>query len=165
MAKTETQTLAEMLEMSRGLTKYYLKKLEGQDIYKTFEIEEKQLNSILWLIAHLTVSENWLLLVCTGGDKVNIPWARQFGLGSEIPAKEDYPPVEDIMAKFDEVHDASITYINSLADEDLTRPTTNGVTLGGEDTLSSIIKHGVRHEAGHAGQLGWLCKLFDVKTI
>ena len=27
MAKTETQTLVEMLEMSRGLTKFYLKKL------------------------------------------------------------------------------------------------------------------------------------------
>lgn len=165
MAKTETQTLVEMLEMSRGLTKYYLNKLEGQDIYKTFEIEGKQLNSILWLIAHITVSENWLLLVCTGGEKVSIPWARQFGLGSTVPAKEDYPPVEDIMAKFDEVHKASIAYISSLSDEDLTKPTTNGVTLGGEDTVSSIIKHGVRHEGSHAGHLGWLCKLFNVKTI
>lgn len=165
MAKSETQTLVEMLEMGRGLTKYYLKKLEGQDIYKTFEIEGKQLNSILWLIAHITVSENWLLLVCTGGDKVNIPWARQFGLGSEVPAKEDYPPVEDIMAKFDEVHKASINYISTLSDDDLTKPTTNGMTLGGEDTISSIIKHGVRHECTHSGHLGWLSKLFDVKTI
>lgn len=165
MAKTETQTLVEMLEMSRGLTKFYLKKLEGQDIYKVFEVEGKQLNSMLWLIAHLTVSENWLLLVCTGGEKVSIPWARQFGLGSTIPAKEDYPPVEDIMKMFDEVHKKSIEYVASLSDEDLTKPTTNGVTLGGEDTVGSIIKHAVRHEGSHAGHLGWLCKLFDVKTI
>lgn len=165
MAKTETQTLVEMIKMSRGLTHFYLKKLEGKDIYKTFEVEGKKLNSILWLIAHLAVTENWLLLVCTGGEKVTIPWARQFGLGSEVPAKEDYPPVEDIKAKLDEVHKAAIKYISTLSDKDLTKPTTNGMTLGGEDTVSAIIKHSIRHESTHTGHLGWLCKLFDVKTI
>jgi len=165
MAKTETEVLVEMLEMSRGLTNYYLKKLEGQDIYKVFEVDGKQLNSILWLIAHITVSENWLLLVCTGGEKVNIPWARQFGLGSTVPSKADYPPVDEIMTMFNKVHTTAIKYISTLTEVDLAKPTTNGVSLGLEDTISSIIKHGVRHEASHAGHLGWLCKLFEVKTI
>ena len=165
MAKTESEVLVEMLEMSRQLTHFYLKKLEGKDIYKVFEVEGKQLNSILWLIAHITVSENWLLLVCTGGEKLNIPWARQFGLGSTVPAKKDYPSAEDIMAKFDEVHKKAMAYVSSLTEEDLAKPTTNGVTLGGEDSVRSIIKHAVRHEGTHAGHLSWLCKLFDVKTI
>ena len=165
MAKTETEVLIEMLEMNRDLTKFYLKKLEGQDLYKTFKIEGKELNSILWLIAHITVSENWLLLVCTGGDRVKIPWARQFGLGSEIPNKEDYPPVDEIMKMFNIVHQASIEYIKTLTEEDLAKPTTNGVSFGGEDSVRSIIKHEVRHEGTHAGHLGWLCKLYGVKTI
>ncbi|MCB0401733.1 MAG: DinB family protein [Flavobacteriales bacterium] len=165
MSKTQTQTLVETLELSRGLTKFYLKKLEGQDLYKTFEVEGKKLNSILWLVAHITVSENWLLLVCTGGEKANIPWARQFGLGSEIPEKADYPPVEDIFEQFDRVHEKAIAYISTLTDEDLMKPTTNGVTLGGEDSVGAIIKHAIRHEGSHAGHLGWLCKLFGVKTI
>lgn len=165
MAKTETEVLIEMLEMNRDLTKFYLKKLEGQDLYKVFEVEGKELNSILWLIAHITVSENWLLLVCTGGDRVKIPWARQFGLGSEIPKKEDYPSTEDIMAQFDNVHNTAINYIKTLTEEDLAKPTTNGVNFGGEDSIRAIIKHAARHEATHAGHLGWLCKLFGVKTI
>ena len=165
MAKTETEVLIEMLEMSRDLTKFYLKKLEGQDLYKTFKIEDKELNSILWLIAHITVSENWLLLVCTGGDRVKIPWARQFGLGSEIPNKEDYPPVDEIMKMFNIVHQASIEYIKTLTEEDLAKPTTNGVSFGGEDSVRSIIKHAVRHEGTHTGHLSWLCKLYGVKTI
>ncbi len=165
MQKKETEVLVEMLEMSRQLTHFYFKKLEGQDIYKVFEIEGKQLNSILWLIAHITVSENWLLLVCTGGEKVAIPWARQFGLGSTIPNKEDYPPAEEIMTYFNEVHQKSIKYISSLTDESLAKPTTNGVTLGGKDSIGSIIKHAIRHESAHAGHLGWLCKLFEVETI
>ena len=165
MSRTETQTLVETLELSRDLTRYYLKNLENQDFYKVFEVEGKQLNSILWLIAHITVSENWLLLVCTGGEKVDIPWARQFGLGSEIPKKEDYPPIDEILKKFKEVHFKAINYINDLTDEDLSQPTTNGIDFGGEDSVRAIIKHAVRHEASHAGHLGWLCKLFGVKTI
>ncbi len=165
MSKTETQTLVETLELSRELTNFYLKKLEGQDVYKSFEIEGKQLNSILWLVAHMTVSENWLLLVCTGGEHVKIPWARQFGLGSEIPAKEDYPPVDEIMNTFYEVHKKAMAYVSTLTDEDLSQPTTNGITFGGEDSKRAIIKHAVRHECSHAGHLGWLCKLFGVETI
>jgi uncharacterized damage-inducible protein DinB len=165
LSKTETQTLVETLELSRDLTRYYLKNLENQDIHKTFEIEEKKLNSILWLVAHITVSENWLLLVCTGGEKISIPWARQFGLGSEIPKKEDCPSFEEIMTYFNNVHEKSITYINQLTNEDLSKPTTNGVDFGGEDSVRAIIKHAIRHECTHAGHLGWLCKLFGVKTI
>ena len=108
MPKTETQTLVETLELTRDLTKYYLKSLKGKDIHKVFESEGIQLNNIIWLIAHITVSQNWLLLVCTGGEKVNIPWARQFGLGSEIPKKEDCPPFEEILDYFKEVHENKI---------------------------------------------------------
>ena len=97
MAKTATQTLVETLEISRDLTTYYLKKLNEKDVHKTFEVEGKKLNSVLWLVAHITVSENWLLLVCTGGNRVKIPWARQFGLGAEIPKKEDCPPFDEVM--------------------------------------------------------------------
>jgi hypothetical protein len=165
MPKSEIQTLVEMLELTRDLTKFYLKKLDGQDLYKVFEIENNQLNSILWLIAHITVSENWLLLVCTGGEKVNIPWARQFGLGSQIPKKADYPPAEEIMEMFDLVHQKAIKYVYSLDDIDLAKPTTNGIDFGGEDSVRAIIKHSIRHEGTHTGHLSWLCKLFGVKTI
>ena len=165
MSKTETQTLVEMLELQRDLTKYYLNKLEDQNIYKVFEIDGTQFNSIIWLIAHITVSENWLLLVCTGGEKVNIPWARQFGLGSKIPKEEDCPPFKEVLAYFKQVHEKSINYISQLSDEDLNKPTTNGIDFGGEDSVRAIIKHAIRHEGAHCGHLGWLCKLFEVKTI
>ncbi len=165
MAKTETEVLVEMLEMSRDLTKFYLKKLEGQDVHKVFEVEGKKFNSILWLIAHITVSENWLLLVCTGGERVKIPWARQFGLGSEIPRKEDCPPFEEVLEMFKKVHETAISYVKTLSEEDLAKPTTNGINFGGEDSVRAIIKHAIRHESTHTGHLGWLCKLFSVKTI
>ena len=165
MSKTATATLIETLESTRALTQYFIKKLEGKDLYKVFEIEGKKLNSILWVIAHLAVSENWLLLVCTGGEKVKIPWARQFGLGSQIPKKEEYPPAEEIFETFNKVHKAAIDHISKLTDDDTRQATTNGSTFGGEDSIKSIIMHNIRHEASHAGHLGWLCKLNDIKTV
>jgi len=165
MAKTETEVLVEMLESSRELTNSYLKKLENEDVYKVFTVEGKQLNSVLWLMAHVAVSENWLLLVSTGGERVKIPWARQFGLGSEIPNKEDYPSVTEIREVFDLVHQTAMTHICQLSDKDLSKPTATGTTFGGEDSIRSIIKHAIRHESIHAGHLGWLCKLFGIKLI
>lgn len=165
MPKTQTQTLIETLELTRDLTKYYLTNLKGKDEHKVFEIEGKKLNSISWLIAHITVSENWLLLVCTGGEKVSIPWARQYGLGSEPPKKEDAPSFEEILNMFKLVHQKAINHVSKLTDEELAKPTTNGTNFGGEDSVGAIIKHAIRHECVHAGHLGWLCKLFDVKTI
>jgi len=165
MHKTQTQTLLETLELSRDLTKFYLSHLKGKDEHKVFEIDGKKLNSISWLIAHITVSENWLLLVCTGGEKVAIPWARQYGLGSIPPNKEDAPAFEEILTYFKEVHQKATEHISKLTDEELAKPTTNGTTFGGEDSIGAIIKHAIRHECTHAGHLGWLCKLFDVKTI
>ena len=122
-------------------------------------------SSISWLVAHITISENWLLLVCTGGERVKIPWARQYGLGSIPPKKEDAPSFEEILKYFKEVHHTAINYVSQLTDEDLSKPTTNGITFGGEDSVRAIIKHAIRHECAHAGHLSWLCKLFDVKTI
>lgn len=165
MGKTETQTLVETLEITRKLTQFYYNKLKDQDVHKTYSCEGVALNSILWIMAHITVSENWLLLVCTGGERVKIPWARQFGLGSTIPEKEAYPPVEEILTAFNKVHEAAMQHVASLSDEQLAQPTTNGVTFGGEDSVRAIIKHAIRHEASHAGQLGWLCKINGVTTI
>ena len=66
---------------------------------------------------------------------------------------------------FKEVHEKSISYVSQLTDENLAKPTTNGIDFGGEDSVMAIIKHAIRHEGVHTGHLSWLCKLFGVKTI
>lgn len=165
MANKEVQTLIETIEFTRDLTKYYLHKLKGIDNHKVFEVEGKRLNSVLWIIAHMAVSENFLLLICTGGERVKIPWARQFGLGSEIPKKKDCPPMEEVLLTLNEVHQQAIKHLNTLSDEQLSTPTTKELSFIGDNTIKNVIKHHIRHEGSHNGQLGWLCKLFDIKTI
>ena len=163
--RKETEVLAETLDFTRQLTKFYLSHLKGKDPYVVFKSENGQpLNSAFWVIAHLTVTENWLVLYSTHGETERIPWGKLFGMGTSPPSKEDSPTFEEVLQKFKEVHPKCLDHIRSLSEEDLDKPTKTGATFGGEDTCRSIIKHAIRHEGYHAGHLGWLCKLHGVPT-
>lgn len=163
--KTESEILAENLDFSRKLTKFYLSHLKGKDPYKVFKSENGVVfNSAHWVIAHLTVTENWLVLFSTHGQAERVPWGKLFGMGAPPPSKEVSPPFEEVLQLFKTVHQKSLEHIISLTEEDLDKPTKTGATFGGEDTCRSIIKHAIRHEGYHAGHLGWLCKLHGVPT-
>jgi hypothetical protein len=50
---TQAQLLAETLDKSRGLTKWYLSLLRNTNMKHTFELNGIKLNSPLWIAAHL----------------------------------------------------------------------------------------------------------------
>lgn len=161
----ECEVLAHVIDKTRQLSLLYLGKLKDCDPYRTYTAEGVTLNSILWEKAHLAVTENWLLLRSTGGPAVKIPWARQFGLGSSIPTKEECPPLDEVDALFNEVHTSAVAHISGLPLELLDQINTTGFEFAGEKTIRSVIVHAIRHEGTHAGHLGWLCKLNGIKTI
>ena len=162
---TEAAILSNVMDKTRQLTGLYLNLLQNTDLHRVFELDGKSLNSPFWIMAHLSVTENFLLLRSTGGEMVKIPWARQFGLGSVPPAKEDCPPMDEIASVFKEIHQKSIKHIAALKDNFLDAENTTGFEFLGEKTVRSVIIHAIRHEGTHAGHLGWLCKLQGIKTI
>jgi len=161
----ESAILAHVMNKTRELTGIYLNILKGVDVHKTFMQGDKSLNSVFWIMAHLPVTENFLLLRSTGGEHVKIPWARQFGLGSVPIAKEDCPPLDEVKAVFEDVHTKSIRHIAGLDTSFLDQTNTTGFEFFGENSVRSVIIHAIRHEGTHAGHLGWLCKLHGLKTI
>jgi hypothetical protein len=165
MMNKEVKTLANVLDSTRQLSIFYWEKLHDKDVFQTFECNGVQLNNAYWIIAHLAVTENYLVLRSTGGEFIKFSWAKLFGLGSPIPAKEDCPPVDEMLETLHLVHKKSMEHLLSLTDDDLYKPTTTGAKFGGEDSYRSIITHAIRHEGTHAGHLGWLCKLHGIKTI
>ncbi len=162
---TASETLAQTMEQTRNLTLFYFNKLKDQDIHKQFVLEGLALNNAFWIMAHLAVTENFLLLHSIGAEREKISWARNFGLGSEIMEPENCPMFEEVKTVMNSVHAKAMNYVRSLTDEDLLKPTINGVNFGGEDSVKSTIMHAIRHEGGHTGQLGWLCKLYGIKTF
>ena len=86
--KTEAQVLAEMLGSTRELAKWYLPMLKDADVYKTFELEGKKFNPVIWEIGYLANYENFLGTYLTGGKSLKFHWAPLFGMGVTPPSKE-----------------------------------------------------------------------------
>ena len=162
---TENEWLAQLVDKTRFVTRYYIDKLKDTDLTRVFVADGIPLNSAYWIMAHLAVTQNGLLLRCTGGQGVRIPWAKQFNMGSTGAIPEDAPSVEEILRVMDEVHTASLAHIRSLDPAFLDQINPAGFEIMGEKTVRGMIIHHVRHESGHAGHLGWLCKLNGIKTM
>lgn len=163
--RTEAQTLCQAFEMSRNLSMSFFKLLEGKDLQKEFECEGKKLNSAYWIMGHLAVTENYLLLKMCGGEIERFAWARPFGLGGAMPAEDERPSMEEMLKTLDTVHQKAMQHIAALTEEQLNTPIETQLPVGKERTIRGVILHAIRHEASHAGHLGWLCKLHGVKTL
>lgn len=162
---TESESLANALDRARAYTRFYFKKLQNTDIHHRFEANGHKLNSAYWLFAHLVISENWLVLNGTGGEMERFSWAKLFSMGKEPPNPEDCPPIDEIMETASQIHQNAIARIASMTSDELDAPNKVGFPIGGEGTCRDAILHAIRHEAGHAGQLGILCSIQGIPTI
>ena len=161
----EPQILANVLNKTRDITKLYLKLLDKTDWHKMYEVNGTKLNTVFWLAAHISITQNYLALRCTGGEKITLPYARQFGMGSTPSAAEECPPKDEMLNNFNMIHEKSIAHIASLDPAYLDEPNPTGFEFLGENNVRSMIVHAIRHENMHSGHLGWLCKLNGIKTI
>jgi hypothetical protein len=160
---TEAQVLSHMMDRTREWTLYYLRGLKGQDPHRRFVCEGKELNTMFWLVAHLTLTENGLLLAKTGGPFEKFWWAKHFTLGAAGLPPEECPPYEEVWEAFKTVHQKAIVHIATLSEEQLDAPNPTKLAIG--TTVRDMVTHAIRHEGGHSGQLAWLCKLYGVKMI
>lgn len=165
MSYTESKALADTLQKTRDLTKWYFSLLKQIDPEHTFEINGKKLNSIYWIAAHLVWAENFLVLQATGGKSVDIPWLEHYKLGSNGSLHSNRAGLKEVLADLKTVHEASIAHILTLSDESLYQPNPMGFSFGNDQTNRMMIIHAIRHEGTHAGHLGWLCKLHGVAAI
>lgn len=162
---TTAQLLADSFHYARQQTLTYYQKLEGKDIFKEFLNENgTRLNSAYWILGHLVVTENYLLLKSTGGEIERFAWARPFGLGGQLPAVEDRVPVGEIAKTMETVHSKAMEFISTLSDKQLMQPNFGGMKFG-NGSIKDTILHAAFHEASHAGHLGWICKMHGIKLI
>ncbi len=161
-------TYAEQIQGVRDLSMTYLKLLENADWYVPFEVNGVQLNSISWIVAHLSASQNFLQNYCIGKQMLKIPWARQFGMGSTPSSREETPSQEELMETLDRVLQNTVKNVSEID------PTTYGLPnpagfkaplFGKELTIEDMIFHGIWHESHHSGQLASWAKSLGIATI
>ena len=162
---TESTFLADMMRHAHFMTQSHMRTLETVDMHMRFSAGDKELNSAYWLFAHMTVSQNWLILRGTNGPFQKFSWAKLFNIGTTPPPIEECPPFEEVKAKLEEIQRLSLEHVESLDETALSQPHNAMMQLPGGNNMRDIIKHHIRHESMHNGQLSWLCKLHGIKTI
>jgi uncharacterized damage-inducible protein DinB len=163
MAKTESRILAEAFESVRNLTKFYLSKINPEDLDIEMTSGEVKFNSPLWIAAHLAWAQEFLMLEGLGGKVTGIEWLNEYGFGSkpdEIKSKKTF---DEIMLTLDSVHEKAMNHVKSLTDSQLDEKNPIGANFGGKDTKRAVLIHAVRHEPMHAGQLSWFLKSRGIK--
>ncbi|MBZ0206330.1 MAG: DinB family protein [Flavobacteriales bacterium] len=162
--RTEAQVLSHMMDRTREWTRFHLSALKGQDPHHRFTCDGKEFNTVFWLVAHLATSENGLLLAGTGGPFEKFWWAKHFTLGAPGLPPAECPPYEEVWETFNAVHKKAVAHIATLDEAALNAPNPTKLTAIGT-TVRDVITHAIRHEGGHIGHFGWLCKLHGIKLI
>ncbi|MCB0763443.1 MAG: DinB family protein [Flavobacteriales bacterium] len=162
--RTELQTLTHLVERTREYTLLYLDRMEGQDPHRRFACEGKELNTMFWLVAHLATTQNGLLLRATGGPFERFSWAKHFTVGTSGLPPAECPPYAEVRGTFDAVHAAAVAHLPTIDPAALDGPNITGMTVFG-NTMRDVITHAIRHEGSHIGHLGWLCKLYGIRTM
>jgi uncharacterized damage-inducible protein DinB len=161
--KSESQILADTFEAVRGLTKFYISKLENLDIRKQYTINGVSLNTALWITAHLVWTEHSLLIEGLGGKKMDIPWLEEFSIGSSTANKDTWPEYDEVLKRMDEVHNTAMKLLRSLSDDELDKPNLIDANFMGKNSKRNVITHAIRHEPMHTGQISWILKLNSVE--
>lgn len=156
---SEMKILAHMVESARELTRFYLKHAEEADKHKTHTINGYTTNSILWTVAHLAWSQEYLILKSVANKDLGIPWFELFVIGKEQPATELLPPWEEVLTAFNDVHKGTMELLRSLPDSVLDELNHGDLEISTRRKKRELIVHFCRHECAHAGQIGLMIRM------
>jgi len=114
-------------------------------------------NHPTWVAGHLACSEAGLIdHILLGNTNPLDDWKPLFGAGSEPTADaESYPPMSELLAKWDEVRVHTLDVLDSLCDADLEKLSANPPE-GREDfmgTYGKVLSLVAMHPLMHRGQV------------
>lgn len=163
--QSEAALLADTFQKVRDLTRWYFSLLKNTDPHKVWEINGQKLNSTVWIAAHLTWAEDFLLVKSTGGAGSNLSWLDHYKLGGDGSLHDASVDMKTILAHFNEGHEKAMAHLVSLSNEAMDEENLLGFGFGGVKTKRMMIQHCIRHEAMHTGHLSWLCKINGIQTV
>lgn len=112
-------------------------------------------NHPLWVLGHITRAESDLLDGFILGKPNRFPELEQFSMGSAPSTNaDDYPPMEELMGKFEGIRAATLAHLDSISDDDLDKPSHAPEEFGPFfDTVGACFAAMTTHVAFHAGQV------------
>ena len=146
--------LRHQIEMSKKMTSGLL--ADMHDAPMTFPTPNGG-NHPTWVAGHLAYAEGSLVQhMMLGEANPLIEWQSLFGIGSQPTADAaDYPPLTELLAKWDEMREYTLKVLDSLTEADLEKPSAN-VPEGREEnfgTYGKILTMVAFHPLLHRGQV------------
>lgn len=157
--------LADMLDNTRQLLKYFIKNLDAEKLTKVYTVDGKELNSAYWVIAHTIWAEEYLTIRTLNGPTTlpELSWLQHYGINSDGSILGEPMSMKELWSTMESVHERSQTFVRSLTDEFLDLTPKHETPLW--KTNRDVLMHAIRHEGMHMGHISWLCKLHGNKTV
>ena len=166
MVRTEAQILAETMDKTRQLIRYYISGLKNADPYEPTELGGMQFNSLYWLVAHLIWAEDNLVVCSSGAASVAPAWIQHYMIGSDGRLHAEHGDFKELLGLMKEVHEKAQAYLRTLTDEQLSAENKFGMAFGdGDVSVRMMIMHAIRHEGTHIGNFAYLCKMKGLKMV
>ncbi len=148
----------EFIKDAMGFSKYFVTTL--LEDMKDAPMKQPTVNGgnhPMWVLGHLVYSEaNLIHHMILGETNPLVEWKSMFGDGKEVGTDlSQYPPYEELLAKFEEVRAHSLKVLDGLTDADLDKPSQN-CPPEREDfvgTIGKVFSIVVLHPAMHIGQV------------
>ncbi|MCB0669301.1 MAG: DinB family protein [Saprospiraceae bacterium] len=156
--------IADILDNTRRLTRWYFSLLEEDMIFYQFTLNENDVNSAYWIAGHLSWAQ-YVVLRALDPQVRDIPWIHEFALGTPSVDPTHGPEFTEVWDAFNNLHRQTIQLIRrfptSQLDQDF--PDENMHFVFQSNRMAFY--HLIRHEGYHSGQLGLICKGAGVQTI
>jgi uncharacterized damage-inducible protein DinB len=124
---------------------------------ETWTRPAESVNSVGWLIGHITWARNGLL-ACLGGEPESVPGAKLFERGAQLADRSAYPETGAILETMKTVNGKLKARMESITDAELAAPSTVP-SPAPDKTVRGTTAFLVFHDAYHVGQIGYAVKL------
>ena len=135
------------------------KALEGLTAAQAIERRDGA-NPILWIAGH-TVAVRASFSKGLGAP-VDLPWGKLFSRGGEVKDEATWPTLAEVRTKWDEVHTAFMSQLETLTAAQVTAATE---ASGLDTTLLGTLGLAALHDGYHVGQLAAARRLYGLERI
>jgi uncharacterized damage-inducible protein DinB len=116
-------------------------------------------------MGHIVWAEHNLLIAAVTGNKMDIPWLDKFERGSSREENNENPSAEEIRRTMDLVHERAMEGLRAMPNAELDEPNLAGIDFRGGNAKRVVVRHAIRHEPCHSGQIGWILKMNGLESF
>ncbi len=138
------------------------KALDGIDAETWVRRPNDRTNHLAYIACH-ALDARFYLMRMIGHERTN-PWQTLFDSATHITTMKEYPPVYELAAEWDELHEATLDALNELSAEELDAKSETRFPTS-DDSILAGITFLAFHEAYHVGQLGLVRKYFGLDPV